>query len=141
MSPYRIAARIDLLYRLFGVGLAVEMTARGVLTWLATLNPQGSVYQVAAGASLPFTLVGGLTTLVCHATQAEVPWRYWLGSIGHFLGFVWAFIFGGAIMITWATGAAATALSAPIFFLVAGIHLAFLYSSVKGAKWTHRPSS
>lgn len=141
MSPYRMAARIDRIYRLFGVGLALEMMARGVLTWLATLNPQGSVYQVAAASSLPFTLLGGAAILISHLAHTERPWRYWLGLAGHFLGMTWALIFGGAILITWITGAASTALAAPIFFLVAGIHLAFQYSSGAGAKWTHKQSS
>lgn len=129
-----------MIYRLFGVGLAVEMALRGVLTVMATLNQQ-NVFQVAAAYSLPFTVLGGAAILVSHLCKSEKPWRYWIGALGHFLGLVWAFIFGGAILISWITGAVGTALSAPVFFLVAGIHLAFQYSSVKGAKWTHNQSS
>lgn len=141
MSPYRIAARIDLVYRLFGVGLALEMMARGVLTWIATLDPSASVYQTAAASSLPFTLLGGAAILVCHIAHVEKPWRYWLGFAGHLIGLIWGVIFGGAILISWRMGAVSTALSAPIFFLVAGIHLAFQITSGMGAKWTHKQSS
>lgn len=141
MSPYRIAARIDLIYRMFGVGLAVEMMARGVLTWVATLNPQGSVYQTAAAASLPFTLTGGVLILICHLCPVEKPWRYWLGFAGHFVGVMWGVVFAGAILYSWAIGVTPTALAAPAFLLTAGIHFAFQIMSGMGAKWTHKQSS
>jgi hypothetical protein len=141
VSPFRIAARIDRIYRLFGVGLAAEMMARGVLTWMATLNPNGSVYQTAAASSLPFTLLGGIAILVCHLCPVEKAWRYWLGFAGHFIGVMWGVVFGGAILVSWATGVTPTALAAPAFLLVAGIHFAFQITSGMGAKWTHKQSS
>lgn len=138
MVVHLSAARLDFLSRAFGVALALEMVARGVLAILATLD-QDTVFQITAGVSFPFTLLGGGLMLVCHLGQAERPWRYALGAVGHFLGVVWAFMFGGAILISWLMGVVPTALAAPMFLVGALVHGLYVYTSVEGARWTRKP--
>lgn len=138
MSPHRVAARIDAIYRGVGVGLAVEMVARGVLSLLASIR-WDTVYQVTAGWSFPFTLIGGALILACHLNRAEQMRRYVLGALGHLFGLVWAFMFGGAILVSWLLGTVPTAIVAPMFLLAAVVHGMYLYANVKGAKWTRKP--
>lgn len=139
MSPFRVAARIDAIYRWFGVVLALEMIARGVLTVAASLG-RDTVFQVTAGWSLPFTLIGGLLMLITHVARSEARWRYIFGAIGHLIGMIWAFMFGGAILISFLLLHSGSGITGPMFIVAAIIHGCFAYASVKGAKWTHRAS-
>jgi hypothetical protein len=139
MSPFRVAAKIDAMYRGFGIILAIEMAARGVLTILASLG-RDTVFQVTASTSFPFTLIGGVLTLVTHLARAESRWRYLCGVVGHLIGMIWAFMFGASILISYFGFHTGSGITGPAFIVLSIIHGGFAYASVKGVTWTHKAS-
>lgn len=146
MSPHRlIAERLETSFRWIGFGLAGEMAVRSVAVFAASPG-RDTVFQLVAGWSLPFTLVGSVLIFIGHLFQSELRRRYAAAMIGHALGFTWAFAFGAALVVGWVLAIldhreATGLILAPVFLLLAALHGAYIYSSARGLKWIHKSSA
>lgn len=141
MSP-RSVDRLEAMVRLIGFGLAIEMVARSVFVILAAPG-QDTVFQAIAGWSFPFTLLGSILVLAGHGWKyRDAIGRYVLATLGHFLGFVWAFSFTGSLIAsTVTTGRLGSLILVPPFALLAAVHGLFTYNCARGIKWTRRSSA